>query len=609
MSQDDPQQPDRANPPRISRDTLLLLGALAFLILAVALTFLFTPGGENAGEVAEGTATVGPDLTAGTAVAGGYPTPGGPYPGTEASPAATPGDPAGGGLTSTPPEGYPGPGGAGDGIAAQTATALALNPDDEFGTPGQEPTLPGDDPFAQPTADPNAFPTVDPGFPTTEDPGAYPAPVGDPNAVPTFNPTRVEATAAPPPPPPTAQAFPTTAPAFPPTAQTFPTEAPEPTDDTVFEPPPATATSDPAAPTAQPGRATVVIPGLPALPGVPAAPGVPGAPAQPAADVLRGNVRWAASQSPIILRRDVQLAPGAELVVEPGVEVRLDPGVSIYVDGGRLIAPGLPDRPVRFVGNTGARWSGIYGLPNSYIALENAEISGGGVGGTVMAVERGELVMRASRVRDNGGAILLTDTKLELRDSEIAGNDMPYGAALDASYSRGNIVVMRGNRIGGNILSDGAPMVRFANQSTFDTLNLEISGNLVRGGAPNLQLSTNGPLRGTVDCNALVGENLGLGLRTQTPQVGPNGSYTMDLRVSNNFIDEHIPPVIPVYLRYGLGRGATSEIAVDMRDNWWGDPSGPYEPDQNPEGRGDSVGANITFAPWLTAPPPCAPRG
>jgi hypothetical protein len=331
-------------------------------------------------------------------------------------------------------------------------------------------------------------------------------------------------------------------------------------------------------------------------------------PTVPPVDVLRGNVRWSVGQSPIIVRRDVQLAPGAELIIEPGVEVRLDPGVSIYVDGARLLALGLPGQPVRFVGGTRARWSGIFGRPNSFIVMENTELRGGGAGGTVMAVDSSELVVRSSRIADNGGGMLITDTKLEMRDTEVAGNDVPFGAALDVSYARGTTVTIDNNRVGGNRLSDGAPMVRVANQSTFSTLIVDITGNLIRGGTPNLQVLTNGPLQGSVACNALVGDGLGFSLRTQTVQVNPNGVPPLALTFVNNFLDEHIAPIIPVYLKYGLGRGATSEVLIDMRNNWWGEASGPYEPDTNPLGRGDSVGSNILFTPWLTQPPPCAPN-
>ena len=43
---------------------------------------------------------------------------------------------------------------------------------------------------------------------------------------------------------------------------------------------------------------------------------------------------------------------------------------------------------------------------------------------------------------------------------------------------------------------------------------------------------------------------------------------------------------------------------VDARFNWWGDPTGPYNPELNPSGLGDSVGAQVSFEPWLIAPYP-----
>lgn len=582
MTQDD-QQPERAPGGRISRDTLLLLGALTFLILAVALTFLFTPN-SGTNEVA-----LGETATAAAATSGaGYPGPASPtaapgdaYPSPEQTAPgaqATPGDPIGGGA-------YP--------IGTPEAGTTPSSPDT---TPTGPVTIPTGDPSLEPSpTDQSAAgglqPTTGVGAPSPTTAGGYPGPVGEgtPPPLPTLNPTVVVPT---PPPSPTRVVQPTLAPTNPPVA-VQPTSGLAPTS-----PPQPQPTLEPTQDIGPQLTATAA-----------AAPPTPteGPPPPPPADVLQGNVRWSAGQSPIILRRDVQIAPGAELLIEPGVEVQLDPGVSIFVDGGRLLALGLPGQPVRFVGSTGARWSGIFGRPNSFVVLEHTEVRGGGAGGTVMAVDRSELIVRSSRFNDNGGAILTTDTKIEMRDSEIAGNDMPFGPALEASFGRGNFVTLRGNRIAGNRLSDGAPQVRLSNSSTFETLILDVEANLFRGGAPTFQLATNGPLQGTVLCNSMIGGGHGFGIRTQTPQVDPNGVPPMALRVENNFIDEHLPPIIPVYLRYGLGRGATSEILLDMRNNWWGDASGPYEPDTNPLGRGDSVGSNIIYAPYLTAPPPCAP--
>jgi hypothetical protein len=319
-------------------------------------------------------------------------------------------------------------------------------------------------------------------------------------------------------------------------------------------------------------------------------------------DVLRGNIRWTAARSPIRLSRDQQLVAGATLIIEPGVEVRLAPGVSFFVEG-TLYAVGTADRPIRFVANERQRWEGLFGRSGSNVALEYTELRGGGAGGTVLTSDGGNLVLHHARINDNGGHVQVTDSRLEMRDSEIAGNDMPYGAALDASYLGGGIVIMTNNRIGGNRQQAGSPPVLLSNLNAFETLNLDLQGNLLVGNnAPDLVLFTNGPLQGGLTCNALIGGTNGLSIRSEMPQM-PG----MALNVRDNATEKHTPPIIPEYLTYGIGRGATSEIALDMRNNWWGSSVGPYEPDRHADGRGEAVGDNIDFAPWLTDRPACAP--
>ena len=41
---------------------------------------------------------------------------------------------------------------------------------------------------------------------------------------------------------------------------------------------------------------------------------------------------------------------------------------------------------------------------------------------------------------------------------------------------------------------------------------------------------------------------------------------------------------------------------VNAENNWWGDATGPYHPDSNPGGLGDSVGDYVDFIPWLYEP-------
>jgi hypothetical protein len=150
----------------------------------------------------------------------------------------------------------------------------------------------------------------------------------------------------------------------------------------------------------------------------------------------------------------------------------------------------------------------------------------------------------------------------------------------------------------------GTSPVRISNSSALDTLNLDIQGNLLVGQeGPDLTLTTNGPLQGGLGCNALIGGTNGLSVRSELPQV-PGFALT----IRNNATEMHTPPIIPEYLKYGIGRGATSELALDMTGNWWGSPLGPYEPDRHADGRGEAVGDNIEFGPWLTERPACAPH-
>ena len=425
---------------------------------------------------------------------------------------------------------------------------------------------------------------------------------------------------------------------YPPPAATLPVTAfsptPEPTPAMAFSPTPElpipTVASEGAgiAPTAPLAQAPTLEPTLPPPPVVQPTPEPPAPtqpvetqplpPTQPPAprptrppptatpvpiDIIRTTTYWTPAQSPITLRRDTLVASGAGLIIEPGVEVRIPPGIALYVDG-RLYALGQADRPVRFTGASLPRWEGIFGRPGSDIVLEHVEVRGGGAGGTVLASDRGGLTIRSSRIVDNGGHVRVAGRGFELRDSEITGNDLPYGAAVEIVYENGGTATLIGNRIGGNRMAFGSPNVRITNLSPNDTVILDVQRNLLVGqDGPNLTLETNGLLQGSIVCNGLIGGSNGLSLRSTLPQA----PGLPQLTIRDNAIEKHTPPIIPIYLQRGIGRGATSDVAIDMRGNWWGAAEGPYEPDRHADGRGDAPGDLVEFDPWLTERPPCAP--
>ena len=329
---------------------------------------------------------------------------------------------------------------------------------------------------------------------------------------------------------------------------------------------------------------------------------------RPTAAVLAisGTQTWTVARH---IDRDVVVPKGATLIINSGVEVTIDKGVAIYVDG-QLEARGSPEATVRFVatlpdgGPVRPSWRGIFGNANSTIRLDNVEIRGAGAGGTMLTSAEGSLVIHHGRFVGNGGQISTRDSWLEVRDTEITGNDIPYGAVISALYTLPGGVAITGSRISNNVMAEGIPGIAITSQDVVASVSMEVTGNtVIDSTGPNVALAVSAPLQGRISCNVLKGGEQGLSLRAQTPQVPPPA-----LTIQNNVIVGHTPVISEqAYLKYGIGRGATSAITLIMHSNWWGSAAGPYHPATNQLGRGDAVGDNIDYIDWLTTPPTCIP--
>jgi hypothetical protein len=248
------------------------------------------------------------------------------------------------------------------------------------------------------------------------------------------------------------------------------------------------------------------------------------------------------------------------------------------------------------------------------LLIDNAELTRGGAGGTLLSSDAGrKLAIHGARLLQNGGHIRVNDTAFEMRDTLFSGNDIPYGAAINAEYSRANSFALTGSRIADNRFTFGAPQVQISNGSESEPLQLDIQATLLVGqSGPNLVLvadsmlpdRTDANLTGNIVCNTFAHGANGLSLRSQATQV-----VKVDLNIHANVFEDHTPPIEPVYIqpRNGLGRGATSELPLDMTSNWWSSDQGPYSADRFADGQGEAVGKQIVFDGWLLSRPPCAP--
>jgi len=111
---------------------------------------------------------------------------------------------------------------------------------------------------------------------------------------------------------------------------------------------------------------------------------------------------------------------------------------------------------------------------------------------------------------------------------------------------------------------------------------------IVVGGAENVTITSNRIYENTIgiwlnnnfiNCNGAEINN-------------PNPNWIEGVEIHFNNIENNTD--------YGV-QNLFASPDVDATHNWWGDASGPYHPDTNPDGKGNAVSDNVDYDPWLGA--------
>jgi len=234
-----------------------------------------------------------------------------------------------------------------------------------------------------------------------------------------------------------------------------------------------------------------------------------------------------------------------------------------------------------------------------------------------------------------GGIILLRSDSNEISENILRGN-IPYGIQVVwGSFNRvvRNRVEPSERQVGkmqlymGIVVEGPSQCCEPGPTASGNT----IEGNLVTGydAVGLLLLNTDGNL---VRCNRLEGPStIGLALLAWDFWLPPEVRVTLTQGnvieaniIQNNLSGIYVRELVGGWGRIVLGRNkiqwnnisgngdfglllfSGAEEDLDARWNWWGDPSGPYHPTLNPEGRGDRVSDGVEFAPWLGSPVRCA---
>jgi len=178
---------------------------------------------------------------------------------------------------------------------------------------------------------------------------------------------------------------------------------------------------------------------------------------------LEGEVRWTAFGAPYRLSLDVDVTPGARLIIEAGTQIEIPAGMEITVRG-RVEATGRPRKPIRLVGDDAARGFHINGS-NALLQASYVEILGMQRG---IEVSGGEGHLDHVTLRNNptgldaGGARRLT-----LTDSLIT--DSRYGVVAGSNCEIRTCGFIR-NTVGLRAIGDGLILDR----CRFDNIRLDI---------------------------------------------------------------------------------------------------------------------------------------
>lgn len=192
-------------------------------------------------------------------------------------------------------------------------------------------------------------------------------------------------------------------------------------------------------------------------------------------------------------------------------------------------------------------------------------------------------------ISGNSDGILLVGSVKNVLEGNTLSNNNGVGIYMETSSEN----VLKDNVVEGS--EHGMAIVMRSDNNT-------ISGNEVRRNVRGTLLYD---LRGVaLEANRIEENDTGIVLHSA------NESSVQKNKVERNRIGILIEEIsqndtikqnnIAGNTEYGM-RNETTAV-IDATENWWGNPTGPYNPVRNPGGRGDGVSDNINFEPWLLQP-------
>jgi parallel beta-helix repeat protein len=270
-------------------------------------------------------------------------------------------------------------------------------------------------------------------------------------------------------------------------------------------------------------------------------------------------------------------------------------GIGIQGDNGVQPDPVAVVKGNTVVGNgleAGTNWWGENGIQIGY-----------GAGGSIIDNNVSQCLVRNPNWVSTGILVISAAQGVQILGNLVADCDTLIAAS---SVSSPTLDVINGNNVTGatwdairlgldglcdqctvsnNIISNS-----WAGIGVWDSSRNMIKGNTIAGNEYGVIIDGNSNYNNITQNDILANTIDGI-------LVEPYGGYdpTGTQINYNNFVGNAV---------YGIEQ--TGANPVNATRNWWGNATGPYHPELNPSGKGDEVGDNTTFEPWLIEPYPPA---
>jgi len=263
-------------------------------------------------------------------------------------------------------------------------------------------------------------------------------------------------------------------------------------------------------------------------------------------------------------------------------------------------------------GNTGRGGGGIYCFgASSFIAnntiTDNTADYGGGIGCyKVLSIITDNIISTNTAILSGGGIYCTYACYPTIANNIITENTAQRGGGISCRWSSGAEPIIMGNTITSNTATQYGGGIDCHRSSLPNITVNTITGNTAQGGGGIHCSYHSSPMitANTIAANIAIQYGGGIACDSSSPIITAN---TITANCSTGvYCKENSSPLINYNnITDNIGYGVCNldtNIMVNAEYNWWGNSTGPYHPDFNPGGLGDSVSDDIDFIPWLNEP-------